>query len=251
MRALPRNDLRQYDDLVGEWWRPGGAFAMLHWIAAARARLVPPAERPGAVLLDLGCGGGLLAPHLAGKGYLHVGVDLVSSALGEAGARGVTVVRADVGRLPFADGTADVVSAGELLEHVPDLPGVVAEACRVLRPGGLLVLDTLNATWLARLLAVTVAERVPGGAPPGIHDPDLFVPPSALVAECDRHGVGLRLRGIRPGVAGLVRWLVTRQGEVPMVPTFTTAVLYQAIGVKRGGTDGATVTPGSADGAAR
>ena len=76
MLSMPRNDPRQYDDLAGEWWRPGGGFELLHWLAAARAPLIPPAARPGAVLLDAGCGGGLLAPHLAGKGYRHVGVDL-------------------------------------------------------------------------------------------------------------------------------------------------------------------------------
>jgi 2-polyprenyl-6-hydroxyphenyl methylase/3-demethylubiquinone-9 3-methyltransferase len=229
----PRNDVRQYDDLAGEWWRPQGAFAMLNWIARARATLIPPAGRPGAVLVDLGCGGGLLAPHVAGKGYRHVGVDVVASALTQARDRaGMAVVRADVGRLPLADGCADVVSAGELLEHVPDFRGVVAEAARILRPGGVLVIDTLAATALSRFLAVTVAERVPGGAPPGIHDPALFVDPAALVAECARHGVALRTRGMRPQLRGLVRWLVTRQGEVPMVATWSTAALYQATGTK-------------------
>jgi 2-polyprenyl-6-hydroxyphenyl methylase / 3-demethylubiquinone-9 3-methyltransferase len=228
----PRNDVRQYDDLAGEWWRPDGQFAMLSWIAAARARLIPPAGRPGAVLVDLGCGGGLLAPHVAGKGYRHVGVDLVTSALGQAREHGVTPVRGDVTRLPLADGCADAVSAGELLEHVTDLAGTVAEMCRILRPGGVVVADTLADTALSRFLAVTVAERVPGGAPPGIHDPDLFVDPKVLVAECARHGVTVRTRGFRPGLRGLVRWLRTHDGVVPMVPTWSKAVLYQAIGTK-------------------
>lgn len=229
----PRNDPAQYDDLAAEWWRPGGAFSMLHWIAAARARLVPPAPGPDAVLVDLGCGGGLLAPHLDGKGYRHIGVDLVASALEQAAGQKVTALRADVARLPLANGCADVVSAGELLEHVPDRATVVAEACRVLRPGGTLVLDTLNDTALSRLIAVTIAERVPGGAPPGIHDPNLFVPPGVLVDECARHGVQLDVRGIRPSLPGMVRWLATRRGAVDMVSTFSTAVLYQGRGVKQ------------------
>src|ERR1700733_4033236 len=58
MPSMLRNDPRQYDDLAGEWWRPGGGFELLHWLAAARAALVPPAARPGAVLLGAGCGGG-------------------------------------------------------------------------------------------------------------------------------------------------------------------------------------------------
>jgi 2-polyprenyl-6-hydroxyphenyl methylase/3-demethylubiquinone-9 3-methyltransferase len=227
-----RNDPRQYDELAGEWWRPGGAFAMLHWIAEARARLIPPATREGAVLVDVGCGGGLLAPHVAALGYRHVGVDLTTSALQQAAERGVAVLRGDATALPLPDGCADVVSAGEIFEHVPDLPAAVREACRVLRPGGLLVADTVNATALARFLVVTVAERVPGAAPPGIHDPELFVPPARLVDLCARYGVVVRVRGLRPATGPLLRWLVTRRGRVPMVPSRLTAVLYQAWGVR-------------------
>jgi 2-polyprenyl-6-hydroxyphenyl methylase/3-demethylubiquinone-9 3-methyltransferase len=229
----PRNDIRQYDELAGEWWRPGGAFTMLHWLAAARARLVPPARRERAVLVDVGCGAGLLAPHVAGKGYQHVGVDLAASALAQAATHGVRVIHGDATALPLPDGCADVVSAGELFEHVPDLPAAVREACRVLRPGGVLVADTLNATRTARFVAVTLGERLPGGAPVGIHDPDLFVPPARLVAECASHGVSLRVRGVRPAALPMLRWLATRRGQVPIVPTRSTAVLYQAWGVRK------------------
>jgi len=231
-RALARNDPRQYDELAGEWWEPRGRLAMLHWIAAARAALVPPARRPGALLVDLGCGGGLLSPHLEGKGYRHLGVDLTSSALAAASRHGVTTVRGDVGALPFSDGSADVVSAGEILEHVTDLASVVREACRVLRPGGTLVLDTIAATRVARLAAVTVAERVPGGAPPGIHDPALFVERGVLIDQCAQGGVRLSLRGLRPALPDLVSWLAGRRPAVRMVPSWTTAVLFQGVGVK-------------------
>jgi 2-polyprenyl-6-hydroxyphenyl methylase / 3-demethylubiquinone-9 3-methyltransferase len=203
---------------------------MLHWLAAARGALVPPADRDDAVLVDLGCGAGLLAPHVAGRGYRHVGVDLTASALHSAATHGVTAVQGDVAAIPLASGCADVVTAGEILEHVPDLPAVAREACRLLRPGGLLVIDTIAATALARLLAITVAERVPGGPPPGIHDPALFVDRAALVRECARHGVRLQLRGIRPSVRGVARLLAGRSDTVALVPVPTTAVLFQAIG---------------------
>jgi 2-polyprenyl-6-hydroxyphenyl methylase/3-demethylubiquinone-9 3-methyltransferase len=224
-----RNDVRQYDDLAAQWWRPGGQFAMLHWLARARAALIPPPSRPAAVLVDLGCGGGLLAPYVSG--YRHVGVDLVASALRQAGEHGVSPVRADVARLPLADGCADVVSAGEILEHVTDLSTVVAEACRVLRPGGTLVLDTLADTALARFVAVTLAERLPD-VPRGLHDPALFVNRRRLVSLCAAHGVALRLRGIRPAALPLVRWLFSRRREVPIVPSRSTAILFQGHGVK-------------------
>ena len=203
---------------------------MLHWLAAARGALVPAAERDGAVLVDLGCGAGLLAPHVAGKGYRHVGVDLTASALRSGAAPGVPCVGGAAAAVPLADGCADVVVAGEILEHVPNLPAAAREACRLLRPGGLLVIDTIAATGLARLLAITVAERVPGGPPPGIHDPALLVDRAVLVRECARHGVRLRLRGIRPSVRDVARLLAGRSDTVALVPVPTTAVLFQAIG---------------------
>ena len=233
MRSIIRNDPCQYDELADQWWRPGGGFELLHWLAAARAALIPPATRRGAVLVDAGCGGGLLAPHLAGKGYRHVGVDLRRSGLRQAAGHGVLPVNADVTALPLADGAADVVAAGEILEHVTDLPGTVAELSRVLRPGGRLVLDTVNDTALSRFVTVTAAERI-GVAPAGLHDPALFVRPRRLVAEFARHGVRLEVRGVRPTLTGLVRWLVLKR-ERPagrIVRSALTAVLYQGTGVK-------------------
>jgi len=230
--AVVRNDPAQYDELAAEWWRPRGMFAMLHWLAAARAALVPKATRPGAVLVDLGCGGGLMAPHVARLGYRHIGVDLTESALRLATTHGIATIRADVRHVPLADACADVVTAGEILEHVPDMAAAVGQACRLLRPGGLLVVDTLADTALSRLVAVTLAERMPGGPPPGIHDPALFVNRKELVAACARHGVALALRGIRPSMVGTARWLAGRADTVRMVPVPTTAVLFQGIGRK-------------------
>jgi 2-polyprenyl-6-hydroxyphenyl methylase/3-demethylubiquinone-9 3-methyltransferase len=226
------NDPQLYDDLVREWWNPHGPFAMLRWIAVARAALVPPASRPGAVLVDAACGGGLLAPYARRLGYHHVGVDLTRSALRLAAAHGVSVARGDVARLPFADGSADVVCAGEILEHVTDVGAVVAEACRVLRPGGTLVIDTIAQTRLARLIVVTLGERIPGAAPPGLHDPKLFVDRAALVDAAARHGVRLQLRGLRPAIPSTACWLLRRRDASRMVPTWSTAVLFQAQGVK-------------------
>jgi 2-polyprenyl-6-hydroxyphenyl methylase/3-demethylubiquinone-9 3-methyltransferase len=230
-----RNDPAQYDDLADAWWDPRGGFAMLHWIAAARAQLVPAATREDSLLLDLACGGGLLAPHVAAKGHRHVGLDLSPTALPHARAHGVVPVRGDVLRLPFADEVADVVVAGEVLEHVREPLELVSEACRVLRPGGVLVLDTIAATRWGRFLSITVGERVPAGPPPRLHDPALFVDRCALVAGARRCGVALQLTGLRVSALDYLAWLAGRRSEVRMLPTRSTAGLFQASGRKTGG----------------
>ena len=223
----PRNDPGQYDDLAAEWWRPRGAFEPLHWLARARAALIPQGT---GLLLDVACGGGLLAPHVTG--YRHVGVDIGDSATRIARQHGVAAVRGDVLRLPVGDETADVVVAGEVFEHVRDLEGMVAEIARVMKPGGTLVCDTLADTWLCKFVMVTVAERLPV-VPSGIHDPDLFVDPARLQRICAGNGIALKVRGLRPSIPDALLWQAHLRDEVRMLPTRWTGVVYQGVGVKR------------------
>jgi 2-polyprenyl-6-hydroxyphenyl methylase/3-demethylubiquinone-9 3-methyltransferase len=228
-----RNDPAQYDQLADQWWRPSGGFAMLHWLAASRAEHVPPAARPGAVVVDLACGGGLMAPHVAALGYRHVGVDIGLAGLRVAGAHGVLPVRGSVLAVPLADRCADVVLAGEVLEHVADTDQVIAECARLLRPGGTLVIDAIARTRLAHLIAVKIMERVPGGPPPGIHDPALFVDRAQLLATADRAGLDLKLVGIRPSVRDVIAWRRGRRHVVRMRPLKLTTVLFAGYGTRR------------------
>jgi 2-polyprenyl-6-hydroxyphenyl methylase/3-demethylubiquinone-9 3-methyltransferase len=239
----PRNDLGQYDDLADQWWQRRGPFAMLHWLAAARAEHLPPAPRPGTVLVDLACGGGLLAPHAARLGYRHVGLDLNLAGLRTAREHGVLPVRGSVFAVPLADGCADVVVAGEILEHVDDDVAVLAECARLLRPGGTLVLDAIADTWLAPLVSIGIFERIAWGAPPGIHDPALFVDRKQLLAAADRLGLDLELVGLRLSVRDLVAFLRHRRPDVRMRPTFSTGILFAGYGTKRGDHPGRTVEP--------
>jgi 2-polyprenyl-6-hydroxyphenyl methylase/3-demethylubiquinone-9 3-methyltransferase len=142
-------------------------------------------------------------------------------------------MRGSVLAVPLADGCADVVVAGEVLEHVDDDVAVLAECARLLRPGGTLVLDAIARTRLADLVAVRIAERVPGGPPPGIHDPALFVDRRRLLAAADRLGLDLRLVGWRPSVRDLVAWKLGRRDVVRMRTLPTTAVLFAGSGRKR------------------
>ncbi len=228
----PRNDPAQYDDLAGEWWDRSGAFAALHWLAEARAQLIPPPSGDGAKVVDLGCGAGLLAPHLP-AGYMHIGVDVNAAALEQAAARGVRTIEADATRVPLPDAVADVVVAGELLEHVPDPEAVVAEMARLVKPGGTVVFDTIADTRWARLTLVTIGERMPGGPPPRIHDPALFVSPERLRAAFAAHGIAVSMRGLQPHPLDYLRFLLDRSRSVRMVPTRSLAALYQGSGVKR------------------
>ena len=230
--GLRRNDPAQYDGLADQWWQPQGGFAMLHWFAASRAEHIPRAG-PRGVLVDLACGGGLMAPYAARLGYRHVGLDLGLPGLELGRARGMLPVRGSVLAVPLADGCADVVVAGEILEHVDDDIAVLAECARLLRPGGTLVIDAIAATRLARVIAVGIAERIPGGPPPGIHDPALFVDRARLLAAADRLGLDLRLVGLRPSLRDTIAWRLGRRAGVRMKPLRTTAVIFAGYGRKR------------------
>ncbi len=233
MGRLPRNDLAQYDELADQWWEVSGGFAMLHWLAASRARYIPPAASSGAILVDLACGGGLMAPHVARLGYRHVGIDLGLPGLRLAREHGVLPIRASVLQVPLPDACTDVVVAGEILEHGQDDVAVLAECARLLRPGGSLIIDAIADTWLAELIAVRLFERIPGGPPPGIHDPALFVDRRRLLAAADRLGLDLRLVGLRPSFRDALAWRLGRRDTVRMKPVRSTAVLFAGYGSRR------------------
>jgi 2-polyprenyl-6-hydroxyphenyl methylase/3-demethylubiquinone-9 3-methyltransferase len=109
---------------------------------------------------------------------------------------------------------------------------VAAEVARVLRPGGLLVFDTINDTIWSRVSLVLVGERLPGGPPPRIHDPSLFVRPDRVAEVLGRHGFRVRLRGLRPSARDYLAFLVGRRRSVRMLPTRSLSSVYQGVGRK-------------------
>jgi 2-polyprenyl-6-hydroxyphenyl methylase/3-demethylubiquinone-9 3-methyltransferase len=226
-----RNDPAQYDDLADAWWDPRGEFVMLHWLAAARARHIPDATRPDSLLLDLACGGGLLAPHVAGKGHRHVGLDLSVTALPQARTTGsCRCAGTSCGCRSRTRSPTSWSRGGARARARAARAGVggVPRPAAGRRP----VLDTIAATRWGRFLSITVGERVPAGPPSRLHDPELFVDRRALVAGARRCGVELQLTGLRVSALDYLAWLAGRRDGVRMLPTRSTAALFQASGRK-------------------
>ena len=227
-----RNDLDLYERNGKDWWNPKSkTFRSLQSVNVFRVGLIREwigEGLRGAVVVDLGCGGGLLAEPLLEAGARVIGVDLSHQSLRTAAGRPATqprlYLRADLAHPPVADGIADLVILADVLEHVPDVEAALAAAGRIVKPGGLVYVNTINRTWRASLLAVTLAEGL-GLVPRGTHDPALFVRPDELCEKASRHGLKLiRMRGEAPA---LLRTL--RRWTVVLRESGSLAVLYSAL----------------------
>ncbi len=200
----PKNDLELYDLHAHEWWDPRSRhFRSLRQVKDFHLELLReeyPGGLAGCSVVDLGCGGGLLALPLAELGARVVGLDVAPASL--AAARGeacrrraaCSFVRADLRRAPLRDAAADLVLLSDVIEHVVDPGRAVREAGRLLRPGGVLFVNTFDRGPCSGLVVVTLAEGL-GLVPRGTHDPRLFLRPEEL-AELGR-GAGLRLRRLQ------------------------------------------------------
>jgi 2-polyprenyl-6-hydroxyphenyl methylase / 3-demethylubiquinone-9 3-methyltransferase len=223
-------DNEYYEAMDELWWDPAGPAAILHAINRPRVDfyLRQLGEPGGRLVLDAGCGGGLVARELAAAGAEVVGVDRSLGSLGVARRavdRSTGSFRPAQGRLerlPLAAGSFDAVVAADVLEHLPDLPAAVAELARVLAPGGSFLFDTVNRTPWSWFTAVFGLEQVLRMVPRGTHDWRLFIRP----AELDRllRGAGLapvEVVGLAPriGPGVVARGLLTRRIDVPTFAT--------------------------------
>jgi 2-polyprenyl-6-hydroxyphenyl methylase/3-demethylubiquinone-9 3-methyltransferase len=183
-----RNNLAIYEDVAARWWSDD-----IRWVRTLK-NLVPGRlawfdrhiDWAGAEVLDLGCAGGFMAEALAAKRAAVSGIDPAAEAIKAARVHARSEghdLQYDVGvgeDLPYAANRFDAVVCVDVLGHVSDLVQVLAEVARVLRPGGLFLLDTINRNPLSHLATITVAEDILGLLSKGTHDPALFTKPSEL-----------------------------------------------------------------------
>jgi 2-polyprenyl-6-hydroxyphenyl methylase/3-demethylubiquinone-9 3-methyltransferase len=192
-------ELQKFSDLAHRWWDPEGEFRPLHDINPLRLGWIEQhAALAGRRVLDVGCGGGILAEAMAARGAEVTGIDLSEKALRVAQLHLLQSGRAVVYELASVEdfaarhaGTFDVVTCMELLEHVPEPARMVAACATLVRPGGTVFFSTLNRNPKAYLYAVIGAEYVLGLLPKGTHDYQRFIKPSELARFC--RDAGLRL----------------------------------------------------------
>jgi 2-polyprenyl-6-hydroxyphenyl methylase/3-demethylubiquinone-9 3-methyltransferase len=179
-------ELEKFSRLASRWWDPQGEFRPLHEINPLRLGWIEGhASLAGKTVLDVGCGGGILAEAMARRGARVTGIDLSEKALRVAELH-LLESKLDVEYKKISveecTGAFDAVTCMELLEHVPDPASMVASCARLAKPGGHVFFSTINRNPKSYLFAVIGAEYVLGLLPKGTHDYQRFVKPSELAA---------------------------------------------------------------------
>lgn len=188
MINVDETEIDKFSQLAHKWWDMSGEFKPLHEINPLRLGFIDErAAIAGKQVLDVGCGGGILAESMAARGAAVTGIDLAKKSLKVAQLHslesGVAVDYRCVAVEELAEeapASFDVVTCMEMLEHVPDPQSVVRSCARLVKPGGWVFFSTLNRNAKSYLLAVVGAEYVLNMLPRGTHEYARFLKPSEL-----------------------------------------------------------------------
>ncbi len=198
-RTINYQEIHNFDRLAAEWWDETGPFKPLHQLNPTRIQFIRdvilshfaiPSHRSslldGVSILDLGCGGGLVCEPLARLGAKVIGVDAGEQTIAVASHHAKQMnLSIDYRVASSSDLVAegqifDVVLALEIVEHVADVGLFVQECARLVRPGGCLILSTLNRTWKSYVMAILGAEYILRWVPRGTHQWEKFITPAEL-----------------------------------------------------------------------
>jgi 2-polyprenyl-6-hydroxyphenyl methylase/3-demethylubiquinone-9 3-methyltransferase len=195
-----KSELGKFDALASRFWDPRGEFRPLHLLNPVRARFV--AERVslvGARVLDVGCGGGLLAEALTRGGARVSAIDLAPGMIEVARLHAMEQQLNIDYRIAAAEavaaaepGSFDVVTCMEMLEHVPEPAQMIGTLAALVRPGGSLFISTLNRNLKSFLMAIVGAEYVLKLIPRGTHEYERLIRPSELARWARSAGLNLR-----------------------------------------------------------
>ena len=213
--TIDPREVQKFADIAGEWWDPKGKFAPLHRMNPARlaflrdeilrhfSRDSGATRRPlaGLSIIDVGCGGGLVTEPMARMGAAVTGLDAAPEAIDAARDHASGVCKDIDYRIGTAESVVaegkdqyDVVLALEIVEHVADLNAFIVACASLVRPGGLLIVSTINRTPEAYAFAIVAAERILRWLPVGSHHYDKLVKPEELHAALNGL-MGLDVRG--------------------------------------------------------
>jgi 2-polyprenyl-6-hydroxyphenyl methylase/3-demethylubiquinone-9 3-methyltransferase len=200
--SVDAEEVAKFAALAEEWWDPAGKFRALHRFNPTRLGFIrdrvaahhgrdPLKGRPldGLEVLDIGCGGGLLAEPLTRLGARVTAIDAaertvkIAAQHAQEGGLAIDYRHATAEQLAEAGEAYDVVLNMEIVEHLADVAAFFVASCALVKPGGLMVVATLNRTPKAFLMAIVGAEYVLGWLPRGSHDWRRFLRPSELAAE--------------------------------------------------------------------
>jgi 2-polyprenyl-6-hydroxyphenyl methylase/3-demethylubiquinone-9 3-methyltransferase len=206
--SIAPDEIAHFSQQAKDWWNPEGPFRPLHRLnpvrlgyvrdqACAHFNLSAKGRQAlkGLSALDVGCGGGLVAEPLARMGAKVTGLDASQEAIETARRHGRMMGLAVDYRVGSVEELAkgkqryDLITALEIIEHVADMDSFLGALTKLLKPGGLLVMSTLNRTPKSFLLGIIAAEYIFGWVPRGTHQWRKFVRPSELVQRLDRHGL--------------------------------------------------------------
>ena len=199
MSNVDELELDKFSQIAHKWWDMDSEFKPLHEINPLRLDFIDShAGLAGKTVLDVGCGGGILAESMAARGASVTGIDLAKKSLKVAQLHslesGVSVSYrcVPVEELAVeAPGSFDVVTCMEMLEHVPDPQSVVRACAQLVKPGGWVFFSTLNRNAKSYLLAVLAAEYVLNMLPKGTHEYGRFLKPSELSRMARNAGLGI------------------------------------------------------------